>query len=123
GLWLIADVGRPDLPDVDGADAGGSPGDGPPLGVSEPAGAGVPPSDLERRGSGGRRPVGWLRDGAEAFAGTIREVPDDVRATVFLKDDDPAVILTRVWRPRPGCAGADPSGVPVVMPEEMPAPV
>jgi hypothetical protein len=41
-------------------------------------------------------PVGWLRDGAEALAGTIREVPDDVRATVFLKDaPPPRVFWTR----------------------------
>lgn len=31
-------------------------------------------------------PIGWFLEGADALSATIESVPDDVRATVFLKD-------------------------------------
>ncbi|MCK0111569.1 maleylpyruvate isomerase N-terminal domain-containing protein [Ornithinimicrobium sp. F0845] len=34
-------------------------------------------------------PVGWLVEGAEALVSTLEEVPDDVKAMVFLKDAPP----------------------------------
>lgn len=44
-------------------------------------------------------PVGWLREGAADLAATLEEMPDDVRAMVFLKDAP----LPRVFWARRQC--------------------
>lgn len=50
---------------------------------------GIDPEDpevWEREGRSSADPLVWLRDGAESLQQTVAQVPDDVRARVFLKD-------------------------------------
>ncbi|QFG69211.1 maleylpyruvate isomerase N-terminal domain-containing protein [Ornithinimicrobium pratense] len=44
------------------------------------------PPSWNAEGQQAADPVAWLLEGADAVIGTLREVPDDVRADVFLKD-------------------------------------
>lgn len=44
------------------------------------------PPDWDHEGQRVEDPLAWLGEGADALAATVGEVPDDVRAAVFLKD-------------------------------------